>query len=265
MLKQVGVVFKAFYEIARNPKLLYRVVDDNSVWEKYVKKHHPAFTKGLPVAEINEVIPDFKETLDVVDFLGGGSTPADLAIIKSLCRSFPNCKYFEIGTWRGQSVSNVADVCAEAYTLNLPDDAFNGVYRDLFGFFSKKNPKVKHVYGDSKTFDYAGLNMKFDVIFIDANHRYDFIKSDTQKVFQYLTHENSIVIWHDYGKDPATTVLETLAGILEGIPAGTEKNLYHVSNTLCAIHTNRKYKTSELKSPAIPNKLFKVALEAVRI
>jgi len=261
MLKQIGVVFKGLYEIAVNPKLLYRVVEDNSVWEKYVKKNHREFSKGLPVVEINDLIPDFKETLEVVDFLGGGSTPADLAIIRSLCKSVPNCKYFEIGTWRGQSVSNVADVCSECYTLNLPDDAFGGIYRDLFGVFSKKNPKIKHVYGDSKTFDYAGLNTKFDVIFIDANHRYEFIKSDTQKMFQYLTHENSIIIWHDYGKDPATIVFETLAGILEGIPKGMEKNLYHVSNTLCAIYTTRKFTTSELKSPAIPNKKFKVTLE----
>src|ERR1700722_9616002 len=230
MLKQVGVVFKAFYEIARNPKLLYRVVDDNSVWEKYINKNYSKFRKGLPVVQIDDLIPSFKETLEVVDFLGGGSTPPDLAIIKSLCRSVPNCKYFEIGTWRGQSVINLVDVCSECYTLNLPDDAFNGVYRHLFAFFSKGNPKVKHVYGDSKTFDYAGLNKKFDVIFIDANHRYDFIKSDTELVFKHLAHENTIVIWHDYGKDPATIVFETLAGILEGIPAGTEKNLYHVSN-----------------------------------
>jgi hypothetical protein len=265
MLKQVGVVFKAFYEIARNPKLLYRVVEDNSVWERYVNKKHSAFSKGLPVVEINDLIPNFKETLDVVDFLGGGSTPPDLAIIKGLCKSFTDCKYFEIGTWRGQSIINVVDVCKECYTLNLPDDAFDGVYRNLFGFYSKKNPKIKHVYGDSKTFDYAGLNMKFDVIFIDANHRYDYIKSDTQLVFKHLVHENTVVIWHDYGKDPAIPVFETLAGILEGIPAGTEKNLYHVSNTVCAIHTNRKFPTTQLVSPAIPNKKFKVTLEYFKL
>lgn len=265
MLKQVKTVFQGLYEIAANPKLLYRIVEDNSVWQKYVKKHHSEFAKGLPVVEINDLIPDFKETLEVVDFLGGGSTPPDLAIIRSLCKSVPNCKYFEIGTWRGQSVVNVVDVCDQCYTLNLPDDAFGGIYKDLFAFYSKGNPKIKHVYGDSRTFDYAGLGMKFDVIFIDANHRYDFIKSDTQKVFQYLTHDNSIVIWHDYGKDPATPVFETLAGILEGVPKGTEKNLYHVSNTLCAIWTTRKFKTSQLVSPAIPNKKFKVTLEYNKI
>ncbi|HTA81615.1 MAG TPA: class I SAM-dependent methyltransferase [Bacteroidia bacterium] len=265
MLNKIKIPFKAVYEMAGNPKLLYRIVEDNSVWKKYIDKKHGKFSKGLPVVEINDLIPDFKETLEVVDFLGGGSTPLDLAIIKSLCRSFPNCRYFEIGTWRGQSISNVADVCSESYTLNLPDDAFGGIYRNLFGFFSKKNPKIKHVYGDSKTFDYAGLKTKFDVIFVDANHRYDFIKSDTEKVFKYLTHENSIVIWHDYGKDPATPVWETLAGILEGIPSGTEGNLYHVSNTLCAIHTNRKLPTSQLVSPAIPNKQFKVTMEYVKL
>jgi hypothetical protein len=74
-------------------------------------------------------------------------------------------------------------------------------------------------------------------------------------------HENSIVIWHDYGKDPVTIVYETLAGILEGVPQNLHKNLYHVSNTLCAVYTTRKFPTSILKTPAIPNKKFKVTLE----
>ncbi len=265
-MNKAGKVFKAFYEVVKNPKLLNRILDDNDVWKNYVVKKYSLFNIGLPVVEIDDLIPGFKETLELVDFSGGGSTPPDLAIIKALCRSVPGCKYFEIGTWRGESVVNASEVCAESYTLNLdPEKSFGGIYRNIFGFFSKNNPKITQLYGDSITFDYAGLNKKFDVIFIDADHHHEFIKSDTNKVFQYLTHEDSIVVWHDYGRDPASPRYETLAGILDGIPKNLQKNLYHVSNTLCAICTNRKLPSKPLASPVIPTKKFKVTLESIRL
>lgn len=265
MASQVSKAVKALYEIAKNPKLLHRILDDNRVWENYIIKKYGAFVKGLPVVEINDLIPGFKETLETVDFSGGGSTPPDLAILKSLCKSIPECKYFEIGTWRGESSSNVADECSQCYTLNLPPDAFNGKYRNIFGFFSKNNSKITQLYGDSQTFDYAGINKKFDVIFIDANHHHEFIKNDTQKVFQHLVHENSIVVWHDYGLDPATPRYETIAGILDGLSANMHNNLYHVSNTLCAIYTNRKLPSKQMEIPVIPNKKFRVSIEYIKL
>lgn len=265
-MNKITKVFKAFYEIAKNPKLVNRILDDNAVWMQYVVKKHAQYRDGLPVVEITDLIPNFHETLDVVDFLGGGSTPPDLAIIKALCRSVPNCKYFEIGTWRGESVSNAAEVCSECYTLNLdPEKSFNGMYRDIFGFFSKNNPKVNHVYGDSRTFDYAGLNKKFDVVFIDADHHYEFIKNDTLKVWQNLVHENSIIIWHDLGLNPSVPRYETIAALLDAIPSEKHKHLYHVSNSLCAVYTTRTLPSHKLVNPANPNKRFKVTLEAIKL
>src|SRR5579885_2616387 len=151
MANPLKSALKAFYEIVKNPKLLNRILDDNEVWRAYVAKKHSGFGAGFPVVEINDLLPGFKEELNVVDFLGGGSTPPDLALIKSICRTVPDCKYFEIGTWRGESSSNAAEVCKECYTLNLPDTAFGGKYKEVFGFFSKNNPKIKHVFGDSRT------------------------------------------------------------------------------------------------------------------
>jgi len=265
MANPLKAAFKALYEIAKNPKLLNRILDDNEVWKNYVVKKHSKFANGFPVVEINELIPGFKETLEVVDFLGGGSTPPDLAIIKSLCKTIPECKYFEIGTWRGESSSNAADVCKECYTLNLPDTAFGGMYKEMFGFFSKKYSNITHLYGDSRTFDYAGLNKKFDVVFVDADHHHAFIKNDTQKVFENLLHDNSIVIWHDYGLNPATPRYETIAGILDAIPENMHKNLYHVSNTLSAIFINKTFSAKQLPSVPMPNKKFRVTLESIPV
>ncbi len=257
MLKQVRKTFKAIFEIARNPWLLNHVLADDTVWQKYVVKHH--HIKSLPVVDINVLLPNFKEELNTFAFLEGGSLPTDLSLIRGLCKTIPNCKYFEIGTCRGESVVNVADVCAECYTMDLdPKQIADTTEGDLVGFFSKDNKKIVQIYDNSLTFNYAGLNKKFDVIFIDGDHHYESVKSDTANVFKHLVHDNTIVIWHDYGYDPVTPRPEVMSAILDGAPEQCRKNIYHVSNTMCAIYTNRKLTTMELSAARIPNKKFSV-------
>ena len=264
-MKKIGNAYIAMVEILKNPNILRRIIDDNSVWMNRVNKKHPGFVNGFPVVEITDLIPGFKESLETVDFLGGASTPPDLCLIKALCRTKPNCKYFEIGTWRGESVSNASEVCEECYTINLdPVKGFNGLYKDIIGFFSNGKKNIKQLYGDSTKFDFGALNKKFDVIFIDASHEYLYIKNDTSKVFKYLCKENTIVIWHDYSITPSTPRYETIAAILDTIPPEKQKYLYHVSNTLCAIYTSEgSFPTHKLVDPGIPARKFKVSVEAV--
>src|SRR6185312_7702445 len=122
--------------------------------------------------------------------------------------------------------------------------------------------RITQIYGDSRTFDYAGLNKKFDVIFIDGDHHYEFVKSDTTNIFKHLVHENTIVIWHDYGYDPVTIRHEVFAGILDGVPKEFHKNLYHVSNTMCAVYINKQLPTYTIAEARKPNKKFKVVLQS---
>jgi len=62
------------------------------------------------------------------------------------------------------------------------------------------------------------FNDTFDVLFIDGDHRYDYVKNDTAKVFRHLVHNKSIVLWHDYAYSPGQVRYEVLAGILDGVP-----------------------------------------------
>ncbi len=260
MFKKISKTFKALGAIIANPWLLNHVLADNDLWKQQVANKYGR--SSLPVLDINDLFPGFKEELTTFAFLDGGSLPTDLALIKGLCKTFKDCKYFEIGTCRGESISNVADVCSQCYTLDLdPKMIANVTEAKLIGFFSQNNPKIKQVYGDSRTFDYAGLNQKFDVIFIDGDHHFEFVKSDTENVFKYLVHENSVVIWHDYGYDPVTPRYEILSAIYAGTPADKHKNIYHVSNTMCAVYINRQLPTRELENARIPKKKFNVTLE----
>jgi hypothetical protein len=80
------------------------------------------------------------------------------------------------------------------------------------------------------------LNKKFDLVFIDGDHHYEMVKNDTEKVLRYLAHERTIVVWHDYARNPETVRWEVLAGILSGCQPGLHQNIYHVAHTLCAVY-----------------------------
>ncbi len=259
-MKRVRKTFKAIAEIIRNPWLLNHVLAENTVWKKQVEKQYNI--SSLPVVDINVLLPNFKEELNTFAFLEGGSLPTDLCLIRGLCKSVPGCDYFEIGTCRGESVVNVADVCNTSYTLDIdPSLVKDKTEADLIGFFSKGNKKISQLYGNSLSFDYAGLNKKFDVVFIDGDHHYESVKSDTKNVFKHLSKPDTIIIWHDYGYDPVTPRHEVMAAVLDGTPEALRKNLYHVSNTMCAVYINKPLPTMDLATARYPRLNFKITVE----
>ncbi len=264
-MSKIGKLFKALRLIARQPSLLNHIIDDNEVWKKYVAKKY-GLNNGLPVVELKDIFGDFKAEISTFAFLDGGSLPTDIALLMKLAVQIDNCSYFEIGTWRGESVVNAAEVAKDCTTLNLPDDEMRAIgmseeYIRQTAFFSIDRPNITHIRGNSANFDFAGLNKKYDLIFIDGDHHYDMVKNDTQKVFAHLVHEDSVVVWHDYGKNPETTRFEIFAGILDGLDPNHHQYLYHAGNTLSAIYTKKKLKPHPLQNPTIPDHLFRVKLQ----
>ena len=167
-MKKIKKTLKAIAAIIKNPWLLNNILADDAVWQQYLEKNYQ-LKNGLPVVDINQLSPNFAETLDCVAFLDGSSLPTDFALLKSLTKKFKDCSYFEIGTWRGESVINVAGNCKECYTLNLSKEEILSLglgekYADLHGFFSKGKENIKHITGNSLTYDFKGLNKKFDVV-----------------------------------------------------------------------------------------------------
>lgn len=268
-MKKIRKTFKAITALIKNPWLLNHVLADDSIWQQYLEKNYQ-LKNGLPVVSINELIPGFSETLDCIAFLDGSSLITDFALLKSVCKRFTDCSYFEIGTWRGESVINVADNCKECYTLNLSKEeilelGLSEKYADLHGFFSKGKENIHHLTGNSLNFNFKSLNKKFDVVFVDGDHRYEYVKADTANVFKHLLHEKSIVVWHDYAYNPEKIRPEVLAAILDGIPAEFRKYLYHVSNTMCALFIRENFPTTELQDPTTPDKIFKVNIQSKKI
>ncbi|TMC58751.1 MAG: class I SAM-dependent methyltransferase [Chloroflexi bacterium] len=57
--------------------------------------------------------------------------------------------------------------------------------------------KITQLQGDSREFDFRAFYGKADLIFIDANHDYAYVKSDSAEALKMLS-ERGTVIWHDY-------------------------------------------------------------------
>lgn len=264
-MSKIKKTVQALQNIAQEPSLLNLVLNDREVRKKEFLKKYPHL-ETLPQINLLDLSGDFDESIDIC-FLDGASLPTDLALLKTLAKGKQN--YFEIGTWRGESVWNVAKVIDDCTTLNLSKEeimtfGLDKKYAELHGIVSKKNPNILHLEGNSKTFDFGGLNKKYDLIFIDGDHSYEMVKNDTERVFQNLIHENSVVVWHDYAFNPEKIRYEVFQGILDGMPKDFHKNLYHVQNTLCAVFMKGHFKTKKFQSLNEPEVLFEVNLKIKR-
>lgn len=267
-MSKTSRAFKALGTILRKPFLLNLITDSEEEKKAYVTKKYE-MPHGLPTVDISLFI-ESKEEITPYSYLDGTSIPTDFALLKGICRKNNVEDYLEIGTWRGESVANVSSLVKNCYSLNLPDNdlrssGFDEDYINMQRFFSKNLPNVTHLQADSQTFDFSLLNKKFDLIFIDGDHHTEVIASDTRNAFSLLKNDNSIIVWHDYGTGTETPRFNVLAGILDGCPQEKRKNLYHVSNTLCAVYISKEVISSFVLPNKKPDKFFSVSLNIHKI
>jgi len=263
-MKNWKKAMKALGLILRNPWLLNKILDD-SVWATYINKQY-SMPMGFPVVSRQQLGLGEPEPVFPYAFLDGGSLPTDLALLNSLVQKTKDCKYFEIGTWRGESVANVARFAKDCVSLDLSAEQLERMGRDsryikAQAEFSRDLKNVTHLQGDTLNFDFSNLPKDFDVIFIDGDHHYEMVKNDTSKVHEFLYHKDCIIVWHDYAHNPEQVRFEVMAGILDGLPAGLHPYLYHVENTKCAILYPHKIEGRMLTFPMEAKHVFEVKLE----
>jgi len=256
---------RAMLKVLRQPSLLNLVLDRDEEWQKYILENFPSFKDGLPVVSADVLFGDFDVEVEPFAYLEGGSLPTDIGLLRKFASQIKNCLYFEIGTWRGESVANVAAENSVCYTLNLPaatlvEQGYPEKYATEHYFFSKDIETITHLEGDSRIFDFEKLDKKFDLIFIDGDHHYQMVRNDTMKVLNHLVHDETIIVWHDYARNPEKVRFEVLAGILDSVPADNHKNLYHFANSLSAFYTRKKLTGESMIPPVSPKGYFKIDL-----
>ncbi|MEJ5103612.1 class I SAM-dependent methyltransferase [Chryseobacterium sp. MYb328] len=251
--------------ILETPSLINLVLDSSFESEKKFKKKYTEIS-SLPQIDLKLLGKEIAGDIDTF-ILDGSSLITDLQLLKTLSMRDDINSYIEIGTWRGESVYNVAKHVEDCTTINLSKEemkemGLNVKYADQHGILSQKNPQIIHLEANTKFFDFSALNKKYDLVFIDGDHSYEMVLNDTKKVFENLLHENSIVVWHDYAYSPRKIRYEVFQAILDGVGKENHGYLYHPQNTMCAIFIKGKFPTTLFDDMAIPSKVFNVKIHS---
>jgi predicted O-methyltransferase YrrM len=267
--EKIAKLARTLKAILRHPVSFveFSVAFSDAALGEYVSRKY-RLSNGLPTIDLLDLCPTFSEQVAPYAFLEGGSTPIDLALLKALARRYERCRYFEIGAWRGESAANVASVAKECISLSWSDAeiqraGWDEQYVAISRFFSRNLNNVLHIGHDSKTFDYTPYLGTCDLVFIDGDHSYDGVRSDTERAFRLLRDDRSVIVWHDCMRTSELDVQwGVVAGLLDGAPASARSHIYHVSNTLCAVYVNGTFRTTTAVFPAIPDKVFEVGITA---
>ncbi|MEX1187614.1 MAG: hypothetical protein WED33_00040, partial [Bacteroidia bacterium] len=118
--RKASKFFRALGAVIKNPFLLNTVLDSEDE-HKAILQQNRGLETGFPEVSFNDIL-EGEITVKPFAFLDGGSLPTDLALLKLLALKIKAQSYFEIGTWRGESVSNVAEFVPKCYSLNLSDE-----------------------------------------------------------------------------------------------------------------------------------------------
>jgi len=148
----------------------------------------------------------------------GGMLLHELVVLCAICKYLQPKRVFEFGTFKGNSTLHLAlnspDGC-EIFTIDLPPRS-----RKCTRYLIEIGPitgepftvgelyhgstiefKIKQLYGDSADFDYSQFQHCMDLVFVDGNHQYDNVKSDSENAFNMLSAQGK-VIWHDHTNLP---------------------------------------------------------------
>jgi len=229
-----------FKSIFKDPRVLNRLLEDNDYWHERILKQNKDYAP-FPIISLHDLDKDFLQTINPYSFLDGGSLITDLALLKVLARAKKESTFFEIGTWRGESVANLSEDCSECFTMDLPDQEKQALgmtqeYIAQHAILSKQLKNVTHIKANSFHFDFSSLQRKFDLIFIDGDHHYKSIVNDTKLVFKHLVHDDTVVVWHDYAYYPGKVRNEVFAAIADSVESTKHQHLYYVKNTLSAVY-----------------------------
>jgi predicted O-methyltransferase YrrM len=219
---------------ARIPPLVARETEQRRV-EALAREAFGGAPRTVPIESV--VAPEGGE-IGCLSFLDDATPVTDLLLLRALMARGGG-RYLEVGTLRGESALAVAGLASEVVTISLPDEELLEMGADrsfvqTHRVFSSGHPNVRHVLGNSRSMDLSEFQGWADLVFIDGDHTFAGVASDTRRFWATRRDESTPVVWHDAFLSPLKPRWEVLAGIAEGLPPNRRSEIVHVSNTLCA-------------------------------
>ncbi|MCB0809764.1 MAG: hypothetical protein KDB96_10840, partial [Flavobacteriales bacterium] len=109
-LRSPGRLLKGLYHLSTIESCRHHVVT------------HFGSAEGLPQVDLLDLWGGGEQRVGSYSFLDGTSRPTDIALLRGLA-SRPSCRrYIEFGTWRGESLANVAPLVEEAWAISFSAD-----------------------------------------------------------------------------------------------------------------------------------------------
>lgn len=179
-------------------------------------------------------------------FIPGGSGVLDYALLPILAKMLEKKVYLEIGTYIGESINIMSEVCDKVYSVTADPDSSYGMriwcrHYDIPHYSGRlvNDEKVTTFYMDSKEFDFSEIGKKVEIYFIDGDHSYNGVFQDTKNVFQNRR-EDSIVVWHDFKEQRNNYNANVVCAVRDAIGEKFE-NVYVFNNNMCGIYLPDKY------------------------
>ncbi|MEB3291644.1 MAG: class I SAM-dependent methyltransferase [Synechococcales bacterium] len=135
----------------------------------------------------------------------------ELLTLGAICQQFRPRRIFEIGTYRGASTLTMAmntppetqiwtlDLAPEMQSthvhglgVGVPNFPVGELYRD-----TSYESRIHQLYGNSQVLDFSPYYGSMDLVLIDADHTYEFVKTDTEVALKLLK-PGGMILWDDY-------------------------------------------------------------------
>ena len=180
----------------------------------------------------------------------GDMTWQEIMVISALVRQFQPRRIFEIGTFMGKTTYHLAANSPEdarLFTLDLPEPEFSQSIADIpydrellregkrqeVGYYYKRSPfrdKVTQLSANSAMFDETPYADSMDMVFVDADHSYKSVVSDTKKAFRMIAKgvSGKAIVWHDLR--PHSAVERAILELCD------RKKTFHIKDTALGIY-----------------------------
>jgi predicted O-methyltransferase YrrM len=140
-----------------------------------------------------------------------------LAYLAYIAKATAPRRVFEIGTFRGRTTLNFAlntPDDAEIFTLDLSPEERRRMAKDVSeedrrlieldetGIDYKGKDvasKIVQLWGNSLTFDFSPWKGSIDLVFVDAAHHYDAVRSDTAAALE-MVKPGGLIIWDNFSQ-----------------------------------------------------------------